>query len=127
MFAKVIANRVHKQLPKISPYQFGFPSDMSTGLDILAIRCLLQRRTEYQQPLCMTFIDLKKALLSIDREVLFIALMDFGIPGDIPGAFHNKPIGKLEKNYTFVLNRGRGAAGGAFWAHCCLSSFLTSS
>ena len=46
MFAKVIANRVNKQLPKISPYQFGFRSHRSTGQAILAIRCLLQRRIE---------------------------------------------------------------------------------
>ena len=56
VFAKVIANRVNKQLPKISPYQFGFRSHRSTGQAILAIS-LLQRRIENQQPLCMTFID----------------------------------------------------------------------
>ena len=109
VFAKVIANRVNKQLPKISPYQFGFRSHRSTGQAILAIRCLLQRRIENQQPLCMTFIDLKKAFDSIDREVLFIALRDFGIPGDIISlieALHTKPIGKLDKDNTFVVNRG---------------------
>ena len=109
VFAKVIANRVNKQLPKNSPYQFGFRSHRSTGQAILAIRCLLQRRIENQQPLCMTFIDLKKAFDSIDREVLFIALRDFGIPGDIISlieALQTKPIGKLDKDNNFVVNRG---------------------
>ena len=57
----------------------------------------------------MTFIDLKKAFVSIDREVLFIALRDFGIPGDIISlieALHTKPIGKLDKENTFVVNQG---------------------
>ena len=57
----------------------------------------------------MTFIDLKKAFDSIDREVLFIALRDFGIPGDIISlieALHAKSIGKLDKDNTFVVNRG---------------------
>ena len=57
----------------------------------------------------MTFIDLKKAFDSIDREVLFIALRDFGIPGDIISlieALHTKPIGKLDKDNSFVVNRG---------------------
>ena len=44
VFAKEIANRVNKQLPKISPYQFVFRSHRSTGQAILAMRCLLQRR-----------------------------------------------------------------------------------
>ena len=109
VFAKVIANRVNKQLPKISPSQFGFRSHRSTGQAISAIRCLLQRRVENHQPLCMIFIDLKKAFDSIDREVLFIALMDFGITGDIISlieALLAKPIGKLDKDNTFVVNRG---------------------
>ena len=57
----------------------------------------------------MTFIDLKKAFDSIDRDVLFIGLRDFGIPGDIISlieALHAKPIGKLDKGNTFVVNRG---------------------
>ena len=115
VLAKVIVNRVNKQLPKISPYQFGFRSHRSTGQAILAIRCLLQRRIKNHQPLCMTFIDLKKAFDSIDREVLFISLRDFGIPGDIISlveALHAKPIGKLDKDNTFAVSRGWGK--GAF-------------
>ena len=82
VFAKVIANRANKQLPNISPYHLGFRKHTSTGQSILAIRCLLQRRIEKRQ-ICMTFIDLKKAFDSIDREVLFFVLRDFGISGDI--------------------------------------------
>ena len=104
VFAKVIANRVNKQLHKSSPYQFGFGSYRSTGQAILAFRCLLQRRIENHQPLCMTFIDLKKAFDSINREVLFIALRDFGMPGDIISlieALNAKPIGKLVRITPF--------------------------
>ena len=57
----------------------------------------------------MTFIDLKKTFGSIDREVLFIALRNFGIPGDIISlieALHTKPIDKLDKDNTFVVNLG---------------------
>ena len=108
VFAKVIANRVNKLLHKSSPYQFGFGSHRSTGQAILAFRCLLQRRIENHQPLCMTFIDLKEAFDSSDREVLFIALRDFGMPGNIISlieALHAKPIGKLNKDNIFVVNR----------------------
>ena len=82
---------------------------MSAGQAILAITCLLQRRIENHQPLRMIFIDLKKVFDSVDREVLFIALRDFGIPGDIISlieALYAKPIGKLEKDNTFDVNRG---------------------
>ena len=57
----------------------------------------------------MTFIDLKKAFDSTNREALFSALRDCGIAGDIINlveALHNKPIGKLDKDNTFVVNRG---------------------
>ena len=109
VLAKVIANRANKQLSKISPYQFGFPSHRSTGQPILAIRCLLQRRIENHQSICMTFIDLKKAFDLIDREVLFIAIGYFGILGDIISlveVLHAKLIGKLDKDNSFVVNRG---------------------
>ena len=108
VFAKVIANRVNKELPKNSLYQIGFRSHKSTGKAILVIRCLLQRRIENHQHLQMTFIDLKKAFHSIDLEVLFIALRDFRIPGDIIRlieALHAKPIGKRDKDNTFVVSR----------------------
>ena len=73
----------------------------------------------------MTFKDLNKAFDSFDREVLFIALRVFGIPGEIitlTKALHTKPIAKLDKENTFVVNRGCG--NDVFWAHCCLSPFL---
>ena len=94
----MIANKVNKQLPDISPHQFGLRSHRSTFQAILPIRCLLQRRIENQQPLCMTFIDLKKAFKLVDIEMLFIALTGFGNPGDIIiviEALRTKPIGKL--------------------------------
>ena len=127
-FAKVIVNKLNKQMPKISPYHFGFQSYRSTGQAILAIRCLLQRRIENQQPLCMTFIELKKAFDSINGEVLLSALKDCGIPGDIISlveALHNKPIGKLDKDNTFVVNRGTRQ--GCILGPLLLSPFLTSS
>ena len=41
--------------------------------------------------------------------MLFIDLRDFGIPGDIISlieALHAKPVGKLDKDNTFVVSRG---------------------
>ena len=101
VFAKVIANSVNKQQPKNSPYQFGCQSHRSTGQAILAIRCLIQGRIENHQPVCMTFIDMKKAFDSIDRERLFIPIRVFGIPRDTISLIEVLPtkfIGKLNRD-----------------------------
>ena len=122
----MIANRENKRLPKIFPYQFGFRTHRSTGQPILTN--LIQRKIENKQPLCTTFIELRKAFDSFDREVLIIALKNFGIPGYIISvieALHASSIGKLDKDKAFVMNWGCGKS--ALWAYCCLSSFLTSS
>ena len=101
----MIANRENKRLPQIFPYQFGFRNHRSTGQPNLVN--LIQRKIDFH--LCMTFFELKKTFDSIDKEVLIIALKDFGIPGYIISvikALHASSIGKLDKDKAFVVNRG---------------------
>ena len=64
----------------LRPQQSGFIPGRFTLDRIIALRLLAERRHEYRQPLYATYIDLRAAFDSLDRNSLWNILKTIGIP-----------------------------------------------
>jgi hypothetical protein len=64
----------------IGNYQCGFRRNRSTMDQIFYIRQILEKKWKYNGTVHQLFIDLKKAYDSINRDVLYNILLEFGIP-----------------------------------------------
>ena len=90
---RLVLDRVcHHLLEHLCTEQSGFTSKRSTDR-ILALRVLTERRREFQQGLLAAYVDLCKALDSVNRDALWKILGLHGVPP--------KVIRFL--NYTLVL------------------------
>jgi hypothetical protein len=82
---KILTNII---LARLTPYmneiigdhQCGFRRNVSTMDQILYIRQILEKKWEYNGTVQQLFIDFKKAYDSINREILYNILLEFGIP-----------------------------------------------
>jgi hypothetical protein len=81
---KILSNIL---LARLTPYvnavigghQCGFRPNRSTADQILYIRQILNKKWEYNGTVHQLFIDFKKACDSVNREVLYNILLEFGI------------------------------------------------
>jgi hypothetical protein len=64
----------------IGHHQCGFRRNRSTTDQIFYIRQILEKKWEYNGTVHQLFIDFKKAYDSINREVLYNILLEFGVP-----------------------------------------------
>ena len=64
----------------IGDHQCGFRRNRSTIDHIFCIRQILEKKWEYNEPVHQLFIDFKQAYDSVEREVLYKILIEFGIP-----------------------------------------------
>ncbi|VDP09963.1 unnamed protein product [Heligmosomoides polygyrus] len=81
LFIRVILNRFIRTMDEGQPCeQAGFRRRFSTVDHIHTIAKLTEVSREYKQPLCLTFIDLKKAFDSVETEAVFEALLTQGVP-----------------------------------------------
>jgi sorting nexin-29 len=64
----------------IGDHQRGFHRNRSTTDQIIYIWQILEKKWEYNGMVHQLFIDFKKAYDSIEREVLYNILLEFGIP-----------------------------------------------
>jgi hypothetical protein len=75
-------------LTRLTPYvnevighnQCGYRRNRSTTDQILYIRQILEKKWEYNGTMHQLFIDSKKTYDSVNREVLYNILLEFGIP-----------------------------------------------
>jgi hypothetical protein len=82
---KILSNNL---LQKLTPYvneitgdhQCGFRRNRSTMDQIFYIRQILEKKWEYNGTVNQLFIDFKEAYDSVKRKVLYIILVEFGIP-----------------------------------------------
>ena len=80
VFARIIIDRVrHHLLEHQCPEQSGFTPNRSTIDHILALRVLTERRREFQQGLFVAYVDLCKALDSVNRDALWRILGLLGV------------------------------------------------
>ena len=64
----------------IGDHQCGFRRNRSTIDHIFCIRQILEKKWECNEEVHQLFIDFKKAYDSVEREVLYKILIEFGIP-----------------------------------------------
>ncbi|KAK6734267.1 hypothetical protein RB195_017818 [Necator americanus] len=81
LFTRVILNGIEKVLDEGQPCeQAGFRKGFSTIDHIHTVSKLIEVSREYKMPLCLTFIDLKKAFDSVETEAIVEALDNQGVP-----------------------------------------------
>ncbi|KAK6763312.1 hypothetical protein RB195_023862 [Necator americanus] len=96
LFTKVILNRIEKVLDEEQPCeQAGFRKGFSTIDHIHIVSKLIEVSREYKMPLCLTFIDLKKAFDSVEMEAVVEALDNQGVPTQ-----NIKVLRELYSNFT---------------------------
>ena len=64
----------------IGDHQCGLRRNRSTIDRIFCIRQTLEKKSEYSEQVHSLFIDFKKAYDSVRREVLYMIVIEFGIP-----------------------------------------------
>ncbi|XGW25219.1 hypothetical protein V3C99_006554, partial [Haemonchus contortus] len=81
LFTRVILNRIGRILDEGQPCeQAGFRRGFSTIDHIHTLTRLTEVSREYRMPLCLTFIDLKKAFDTVEMEAVIEALSNQGAP-----------------------------------------------
>lgn len=85
---KVLSLTILSRLEKyatdiIGEYQSGFIREKSTTNHIFTIRQIIEKYHEYNKELHMVFVDFKQAYDSINRDQLWIALANLGIPNKL--------------------------------------------
>ncbi|KAK6726483.1 hypothetical protein RB195_004670 [Necator americanus] len=96
LFTRVILNRIEKVLDEGQPCeQAGFRKGFSTIENIRTVSKPIEVSREYKVPLCLTFIDLKKAFNSVETEAVAEALDNQGVPTQCI-----KVLGELYSNFT---------------------------
>ncbi|KAK6742998.1 hypothetical protein RB195_010333 [Necator americanus] len=92
----MILNRIEKVLDEGQPCeQAGFRKGFSTIHHIHTVSKLIEVSREYKMPLCLTFIDLKKAFDSVETEAVVEALDNQGVPTQ-----YIKGLRELYSNFT---------------------------
>ncbi|KJH39653.1 hypothetical protein DICVIV_14466, partial [Dictyocaulus viviparus] len=77
MRSRRIGRRLDEEQPR---EQAGFRKGFSTMDHIHTITRLIKVSREYKKPLCLTFIDLKKAFDSVETEAVMEALTNQALP-----------------------------------------------
>ncbi|KAE9413603.1 hypothetical protein Angca_002837, partial [Angiostrongylus cantonensis] len=100
LFTRVILNRIDRTLDEGQPCeQAGFRKGFSTMDRIHTITRFIDASQKYEKPLCLTFIDLRKAFDSIEIEAVMEALGSQGVPTQ-----YIKILRELYKNFTTKIS-----------------------
>jgi hypothetical protein len=81
VFYRTILNHIATSIDlKLRPEQAAFRLNRSCVDQINSLRIIIEQAVEWQSPLYLTFIDYEKAFDSVDRECIWIALRETGLP-----------------------------------------------
>jgi hypothetical protein len=81
VFYRIILSRIATITDlKLRPEQAGFRPNHSYVDQINSVRIIIEQAVEWQSPLYLTFIDYEKVCDSVDRECIWIALREIGLP-----------------------------------------------
>ena len=90
IFNRVIYNRLIIELDRmIRKEQAGFRPNRSCVDQICSLRIIIEQSIEFQSPLFIVFIDYQKAFDSINREAIWRALTNRGVPEKIVNLIKN--------------------------------------
>ena len=78
LFTRLLLQRISHQL-EFSREQAGFKAGYSTQDHIQALSQLLEKSKEYQLPVCLAFVDYRKAFDSVETTAIINALHEAGI------------------------------------------------
>ncbi|PIO66858.1 hypothetical protein TELCIR_11415 [Teladorsagia circumcincta] len=79
-FTRIILNRIVRDLDMVmSREQAGFRSRYSTLDHLHVVRQLVENCGEFQIPLCVAFVDYKKAFDSVETDAILNALSRYGV------------------------------------------------
>ena len=113
IFTKIITRRIEKVLDGNQPIeQAGFKAGFSTMDHLQTVNELIERANEYQQPLCLAFIDYEKAFDSVYKSAVTNALRNQGIEENyikiIENVYSNATasIDLFSKSATFKVEKG---------------------
>nr|CDJ91750.1 RNA-directed DNA polymerase (reverse transcriptase) domain containing protein [Haemonchus contortus] len=96
LFTRVILNRIGRVLDEGQPCeQAGFRRGFSTIDHIHKLTRPVEVSREYKMPLCLTFIDLKKAFDTVETEAVIEALGNQGVPTE-----YIRMLRELHRNFT---------------------------
>ena len=104
--------------------QAGFRLSRSATEQITTLRIIVEQPLEWRTPLCINFIDYEKAFDSLDRNVLWVLMANYGIPSKIISLVKNMYEGTScrilhEESLTESFSIKSGVRQG-----CLLSPFL---
>ncbi|KAE9415017.1 hypothetical protein Angca_009324, partial [Angiostrongylus cantonensis] len=100
LFTRVILSRIDKTLDEGQPCeQAGFRKGFITMDHIHTITRLIEISREYKRPLCLTFIDIRKAFDSTEKEAVMEALGSRGVPTQ-----YIKILRELYNNFTTKIS-----------------------
>ena len=81
VFCSVLLNRLREHVDsRLREEQAGFRKGRSCSEQIFTLRTIIEQSLEYQTPLIINFIDIKKAFDSIHRESLWKIVKLYGVP-----------------------------------------------
>jgi Reverse transcriptase (RNA-dependent DNA polymerase)/Domain of unknown function (DUF6451) len=84
VFTKIILNRLLKVVePLIRKQQSGFRPEKSCVDLINTLRIIIEQSVEWRSPLYLLFVDYQVAFDSLDRDCIWIALKNRGVPDKI--------------------------------------------
>ncbi|EPB76803.1 hypothetical protein ANCCEY_04085 [Ancylostoma ceylanicum] len=100
LFTRVILNRIERTLDEGQPCkQAGFRKGSSTIDHIHTVTRLIEVSREYKMPLCLTFIDLKKAFNTVETGAVLEALGNQSVPTQYIRIFR-----ELYSNFTTKIS-----------------------
>ena len=80
IFSRIILNRIQSLIDgQLLETQPGFRSHQSTIDQIFNLKMIMQKRSEYNKPLFMCFVDITKAYDSVNRNLLWKVCRKYGI------------------------------------------------
>ena len=68
---------------RLGPWQHGFRKGVGTTDMIWALRLVIEKLWEYNQPLFIAFLDLENAFDRVPREKFWMAIAEYMVPADL--------------------------------------------
>lgn len=84
IFTSILAKYIEPYAEQsFGEYQCGFRRGRSTTDQIFALRMILEKFYEYDKPLYQLYVDFQQAFDSVDRNYIYEAMAEFGIPSKL--------------------------------------------